>query len=71
MNNKYEVIIYWSEEDNVYVADIPELPGCMAHGSSYESALKNAKDAIQLWIDTAIELNEPVPSPKGRRLIYA
>ena len=71
MNDKYEVIIYWSEEDNAYVADIPELPGCMAHGSSYESALKNAKDAIQLWIDTAIELNDPVPSPKGRRLVYA
>ena len=71
MNDKYEIIIYWSEEDGAYVADIPELPGCMAHGSSYESALKNAKDAIQLWIDTATELDDPIPPPKGRRLVYA
>ena len=71
MNEKYEVIIYWSEEDQAYVAEIPELPGCMAHGDSYESALKNAKAAIQLWIDTAIEFNDPIPSPKGHRLVSA
>ena len=71
MNEKYEVIIYWSKEDDAYIAEVPELPGCIAHGNSYESALKNAKDAIQLWIDTATELNDPIPTPKGHRLVYA
>jgi len=68
---KYEIIIYWSEEDQVYVAEAPELPGCMAHGNTEESALKNIKDAIQLWKDTAREFGDPIPEPKGRRLMYA
>ncbi len=68
---KYETIIYWSEEDNIYVAEVPELPGCIAHGDSDESALKNAKEAIQLWLDTAHEYNDPIPEPKGHRLMYA
>jgi predicted RNase H-like HicB family nuclease len=68
---KYETIIFWSEEDNAYLAEVPELPGCMAHGDSYESALANAKEAIQLWIDTAQEFGDPIPEPKGRRLMYA
>jgi predicted RNase H-like HicB family nuclease len=68
---KYETIIFWSEKDQAYIAQVPELPGCMAHGDSYESALLNVKDAIQLWIDTAREFNDPVPEPKGRRLMYA
>ena len=68
---KYETIIFWSEEDQAYLAEVPELPGCIAHGDSYESALANAKDAIQLWIDTAREFGDPVPEPKGRRLMYA
>lgn len=68
---RYETIIYWSDEDDAYVADVPELPGCMAHGDSYESALANAQDAIQLWIDTAEEVGDLVPEPKGRRLMYA
>ena len=68
---RYETIMYWSEEDQVYLAEVPELPGCIAHGDSYESALANAKDAIQLWIDTAKEFGDPIPEPKGRRLIYA
>jgi predicted RNase H-like HicB family nuclease len=68
---KYEIIIYWSEEDQVYVAETPELPGCMAHGNTEESALKNIKDAIQLWKDTAREFGDPIPEPKGRRLMYA
>jgi len=68
---RYETIIYWSEEDDAYLVDVPELPGCMAHGNSYESALANAKEAIQLWVDTAIEFGDPVPQPKGRRLMYA
>jgi predicted RNase H-like HicB family nuclease len=69
--DRYEIIIYWSGEDGVYVAEVPELPGCSAHGESYESALSNAKDAIALWIETAKEFNDPIPEPKGRRLTYA
>ena len=68
---KCEVIIYWSDEDQVFIAELPELPGCMVHGESQESALKNAQEAIQLWIDTANEFGEPVPVPKGRRLMLA
>ena len=68
---KYETIIYWSAEDGAYLAEVPELPGCMAHGDSYESALASAKEAIQLWIDTANEFNDPIPAPRGRRLMYA
>lgn len=68
---KYEIIIYWDEQDHIYIADIPELPGCMAHGNTYDETLKNAKVAIQLWIDTANEFGDPIPEPKGSRLIYA
>ncbi|MDP1766698.1 MAG: type II toxin-antitoxin system HicB family antitoxin [Methylotenera sp.] len=68
---KYETIIYWSEDDQAYLAEVPELPGCMAHGDTYETALFNIKEAIQLWIDTAYEFGDTVPAPKGRRLMYA
>jgi predicted RNase H-like HicB family nuclease len=68
---KYETIIDWSTEDEAYLAEVPELPGCMAHGDSYESALASAKEAIQLWIDTAHEFGDPIPEPRGRRLMYA
>jgi predicted RNase H-like HicB family nuclease len=68
---KYEIIIYWSDEDELYIADVPELPGCMAHGETEEMALNNIKEAIQLWIDTAKEYGDPIPKPKGRRLMYA
>jgi predicted RNase H-like HicB family nuclease len=68
---KYEVIIYWSNEDQTFIAEMPELPGCMAHGSTQEAALANAHDAIQLWIDTAKEFGDPVPEPKGHRLMLA
>jgi len=68
---KYEIILYWSEDDKAFVAEVPELPGCMAHGDTQEVALSNAKDAIQLWIDTAREFGDPVPDPKGRRLMLA
>ncbi len=68
---RYEIIIYWSDEDNVFVAEVPELPGCMAHGVTEELALKNVKEAMQLWIDTAQEFGDPIPEPKGRRLMYA
>lgn len=71
MINKYEIIIYWSEDDQAFVADVPELPGCMAHGDTYDTALANIKDAMNLWINTAKEFNDPIPVPKGRRLAFA
>ena len=67
--HKYEIIIYWSNDDEAYVAEVPELPGCMAHGATYESAAVNANEAIQLWIDTAKEFGDPIPEPKGQRLM--
>jgi predicted RNase H-like HicB family nuclease len=70
MGSKYEIIIFWSEEDNAYVAEVPELPGCMADGKTYQEAITNAERVIQEWIDTATELGRPIPRPKGR-LIYA
>ena len=69
--NKYEVIIYWSNEDAAFVAEVPELPGCAAHGSTQEAALSSAQEAIRLWIETAKEFGDPIPEPKGRRLILA
>lgn len=69
--NKYEVIIYWSEEDEAFVAEVPELPGCAAHGPTQEAALASAQEALRLWIETAKEFGDPVPEPKGRRLIFA
>ena len=69
--NKYEVIIYWSTEDQAFIAEVPQLPGCCAHGSTQEAALANAQDAIRLWVDTAKEFGDPVPEPKGGRLILA
>lgn len=68
---KYETIIFWSNDDQVFIADVPELPGCMAHGASPDEALANAQEAMQLWLDTAQEFGDPVPEPKGRRLVYA
>ena len=68
---KYEVIIYWSGEDDAFIAEVPELPGSMAHGVTQEDALGNAQEAIRLWMDTAREFGDPIPEPKGRRLILA
>ncbi len=68
---RYEIIIYWSDEDELYIAEVPELPGCMAHGSSYDEALSSSQDAIQLWLETATEFGDPIPAPKGRRLMLA
>ncbi|ESS73928.1 hypothetical protein MGMO_8c00650 [Methyloglobulus morosus KoM1] len=65
---KYEMIIYWSEEDQAYIAEVPELPGCMADGSNYQEAVKNAEIVIEEWITTARELGHNVPDPKGRLL---
>lgn len=69
--DRYEIIIYWSVEDDAFVAEVPELPGCMAHGTTQEEALGNAKQAIQLWIDTAKEFGDPIPEPRGHRLVFA
>lgn len=71
MTSRYEIIIFWSDEDEAYVADVPELPWCMAHGDTYEPALANMKSAMKLWIETAKEFHAPIPQPKGRRLAYA
>jgi predicted RNase H-like HicB family nuclease len=67
---KYEIIIYWSEEDQAYIAEVPELPGCAADGRTYKRALANVEVIIHEWIETAKELKRPVPEPKGR-LLYA
>ncbi|MGR9000018.1 MAG: type II toxin-antitoxin system HicB family antitoxin [Gammaproteobacteria bacterium] len=71
MTYKYETILYWSNEDSAFIAEVPELPGCIAHGTSQEEALANANEAIQLWLDTAKEFGDQLPEPKGRRLMYA
>ena len=68
---KYAIILNWSNEDRVFIAVAPELPWCMAHGSDQETALRNIKDAMQFWIETAQELGRPVPEPNGERLMLA
>lgn len=68
---KYDFILYWSNEDKLFVAEVPELPGCMAHGKTREKALKNINQAIELWIDTAKGFGDRVPEPKGRQSILA
>jgi len=69
--DRYEIIIYWSEEDQAFIAEVPELPGCKAHGASHDTAFRNIKDAMQLWLKTAKEFGDPIPQPKGHRLAYA
>ena len=68
---RYEIILYWSEEDNAYIAEVPELPGCAADGASYSGAIRNAEVVIDEWVATAMEVGRPVPEPKGRRLMLA
>ena len=68
--SKYEMIIYWSADDNAYVVEVPELPGCMADGSTYVEAVQEAEKVIQEWIETARELGRTIPEPRGR-LMYA
>ncbi len=68
--HRYKVIVYWSEEDEAYIAEVPELPGCMADGSTYEEALKNVQIVIDEWIETARSLGREIPIPKGK-LAYA
>jgi predicted RNase H-like HicB family nuclease len=66
MGSRYEIIIYWSDEDDAYVAEVPELPGCMADGGTYQEAVANAEQIIREWIETATELGRPIPERKGR-----
>jgi len=68
--SKYELIIYWSDEDQAFIAEVPELPGCAADGRTYQEAVANAEVVIQQWIETARELGRPIPQPIGR-LRYA
>ncbi len=63
---RYEIIISWSEEDQAFIAEVPDLPGCMADGTTQEEALANAEVVIQEWIETAQELGRPIPEPKRR-----
>jgi predicted RNase H-like HicB family nuclease len=67
---KYELIIYWSEEDQAFIAEVPELPGCAADGKTYREALANVEVVIEEWIETAREIGRPIPEPKGR-LVFA
>jgi predicted RNase H-like HicB family nuclease len=68
--NRYEVIIYWSDEDQAFIAEVPELPGCAADGATHQEALANVEVVVQEWIETAKELGRPIPQPKGR-LMFA
>ena len=68
--SRYEIIIYWSEEDQAFIAEVPELPGCAADGATYREVVANAEIVIREWIETAKELGLPIPQPKGR-LLYA
>lgn len=67
---RYEMVIYWSDEDKAFVVEVPELSGCMADGVTYEEAVRNARTIIAEWIETAEELGRPIPEPRGR-LMYA
>ncbi len=67
---RYEVIIFWSDDDQAFIAEVPELPGCMADGATYQQVLENLLVIVQEWIETAKELGRPIPQPKGR-LVFA
>jgi predicted RNase H-like HicB family nuclease len=64
--DRYEITIFWSSEDTAYVVDVPDLPGCMSHGATRPDALRNAEEAIELWLDTAREFGDPIPEPRER-----
>lgn len=70
MTLRYEIILYWSEEDQAFIAEVPELQGCAADGETYQQALQNVEIIMQEWIETAEELGRPIPKPKGR-LMFA
>ncbi len=65
--HKYEVVLYWSGDDDAFLAEAPDLPGCVAHGDTHEDALRSINEAIALWLDTAREFGDPIPEPKGER----
>jgi predicted RNase H-like HicB family nuclease len=67
---RYEIILYWSAEDEAFIAEVPELPGCMAHGESQDDALRHVQDAMAAWIEVAQEIGRSIPEPRGR-LMYA
>jgi len=69
-NIKYELILYWSKQDDAFIAEVPELPGCAADGATYQEAVANVEVVIREWIETARELGRPIPEPRGR-LLYA
>ena len=69
--NHYEIIIFWSNEDNAFIADVPELSGCMAHGDTHEAALAAVKEAMALWLETAQATQRAIPTPRGARLLFA
>ena len=69
--DRYEIIISWSNEDQAFVAEVSELPGCMAHGNTHEESLANVKTAMRLWIDTTKQCGDPVPAPRGHGLVSA
>jgi len=69
-NIRYEIILYWSQQDQAFIAEVPELPGCAADGATYQEAVANVEAVIQEWIATAEELGRPIPPPRGR-LLYA
>lgn len=66
--HKYELVVTWSPEDDAFVVDVPELPGCMAHGDTPAEAVANAQDAIGLWLEVAKDMGRPIPTPRGRLL---
>jgi predicted RNase H-like HicB family nuclease len=70
-DHRYEIIIYWSKDDQAYIAEAPELPGCLAHGDNYQEALDSIQDAIDLWLETAQDIGRPIPEPKEEKLMYA
>ena len=67
---RYEIIVYWSDEDQAFIAEVPELPGCAADGATYQEAIANVEVVIREWIETATGLGRPIPQPKGR-LVFA
>lgn len=70
MQSRYELVIYWSKEDGRFIVEVPELPGCMADGLTYQEAVSNAETVIAEWIETAVKLGRAIPEPAGR-LMYA
>ena len=68
---RYGIVVCWSDEDGAFIAEVPELPGCLSDGESYAEAVANAEDAMRVWIETAHELGREIPTPKGRRLQFA